>query len=459
MAFKKIKPTLSKGTRDFLPDEVLKRNYLFAVIKEVFLRYGFVQIETPAIERLETLTGKYGEEGDRLIFKILNSGDFLSDIPDHLLHQKNTALVLHYVSDKGLRYDLTVPLARYVVQHQDKLFFPFKRFHIGPVWRADRPQRGRYQEFYQCDADVVGSSSLLSEVELLLIFSEVFHKLKLTDIKIHISHRKILFALAEKLGASAIFSRLAVNLDKLDKTDKQNVFNQLLQDGFNEEQLHQIDEFLNIQGESEDILSQLDIYFKDNNIAKEGINDLKFIVSTLKNTKAEALVKIDVSLARGLDYYTGFIAEVRDLSGVMSGSLGSGGRYDNLTEIFGGRNMPGVGISFGVERIYDLLSEKGLFPQDLVSVPVVLFCPLETDCIPTVIILAQTVRDNGFCADVYPSPIKIAKQLDYANKRKIPFVVIVGREELQAGQITLKNMTTGEQSRISAEALISHIKI
>ncbi len=450
---KKIKPALSKGTRDFLPEEVTKRNFLFDIIKKVFLKYGFQQIETPAIERLETLTGKYGEEGDKLLFKILNSGDFLKDTPADLLTEKNSRETLKHIAEKGLRYDLTVPLARYVVQHQEHLAFPFKRFHIGAVWRADRPQKGRYQEFYQCDADVIGSESLYNEIELVSIFGEVFQTLKFDNVELKISNRKILAGLAQVLQAEDKFTTLTIAIDKLDKVEKEKVLIELGIEGFSQTQLQMLSEYLAIKGNNDEKLSKLKVFFGGSEIALAGIKELEFVVNTAHNSQ----LSIDQTLARGLNYYTGFIIEVKNHSGSLRSSIGSGGRYDNLTEMFGGRNMPGVGISFGIERIYDIMEELNLFPSGITQGTKVLLAYFDEPSQQYAFGVLQKIRAAGIAAEMYPSVSKLAKQLDYANKKKIPFAIIIGSEEVESGLLTFKNLEAGTQEKLPLQNIIGQL--
>ncbi len=454
---KKIKPALSKGTRDFLPEEIAKRNFLFDTIKKVFLKYGFQQIETPAIERLETLTGKYGEEGDKLLFKILNSGDFLKDTPADLLAEKNSRETLKHIAEKGLRYDLTVPLARYVVQHQEHLAFPFRRFHIGQVWRADRPQKGRYQEFYQCDADVIGSESLYNEIELVSIFSEVFQALKFDNVELKISNRKILAGLAEVMQAEDKFTALTIAIDKLDKVEKVKVLADLQLDGFNENQLKLLNEYLSISGSNDEKLAQLKTYFSANETALAGIRELEFVINASHLSPFTSHLSIDQTLARGLNYYTGFIIEVKNHSGSLRSSIGSGGRYDNLTEMFGGRNMPGVGISFGIERIYDIMEELNLFPADITQGTKVLLAYFDEPSQQYAFNVLQQLRAAGIPSEMYPSVSKLAKQLDYANKKKIPFAIIIGSEEMQSGLLTFKNLNEGTQQKSEINTILQQL--
>jgi histidyl-tRNA synthetase len=455
----KVKPQNPKGTRDFLPEEVAKRNFLIDTIKGVFRKYGFVQIDTPAVERIETLTGKYGEEGDRLLFKILNSGEYLKNVEQAALIDNDYKVITRNIAEKGLRYDLTVPLARYVVQHQDKIAFPFKRFHIGPVWRADRPQKGRYQEFYQCDADVIGSESLLNEAELLFIFDEVLSILKVPQCELRISNRKLLAALADVLNAGDKFSELTIAIDKLDKVEKSQVFADLKDNGFSEAQIAKLDEYLSISGSNEEKLQALGSFFANNEIGKNGIEEVSFVLKKVKVVEATAEVVLDLSLARGLNYYTGFITEVKTAAGSLRSSIGSGGRYDNLTEMFGGKNMMGVGISFGIERIYDIMEELDLFPADVAQGTTVLFTYFDEPTRDFAFELAQKVRAAGIATEVYPSLSKLQKQLTYANNKKIPYAVIIGEEELKSGLLTIKNLEAGSQEKLNLEGVIEKLSI
>jgi histidyl-tRNA synthetase len=446
---KKIKPANTKGTRDFLPIEVAKRNYIFDTIKSVFRKYGYQQIDTPAFERLETLTGKYGEEGDRLLFKILNSGDYLKDTPDALLQEKSSASVTKYIADKGLRYDLTVPLARYVVQHQSDLAFPFKRFHIGPVWRADRPQKGRYQEFYQCDADVIGSTSLLNEVELTQIYLEVFKKLGISVI-VRINHRKLIDEILNTVGITDNKNAVIALIDKLDKIDwegETGVGILLGMAGLNQEQVEDLRRFL-----FHTPLDNFQVNF-DSKIVSE-------ILTVVKHFLGNNTVLFDQTLMRGLDYYTGTIWEVvlgNDVN-IQMGSIGGGGRYDNLTEMFGGRDMSGVGISFGIERIYDVMEELKLFPTDLSETTKVLFVHFDDASEAYAFEQLQKVRAVDIASEIYPGRKKLDKQMNYANDKKIPFVVVVGGDEMVSGKLSFKNMSTGEQQKLTIEEIISQLK-
>jgi histidyl-tRNA synthetase len=444
---KKIKPSLPKGTRDFLPTEVAKRNYIFDTIKSVFHKYGFQQIDTPSFERLETLTGKYGEEGDRLLFKILNSGDYLKDAPDAELQAKQSSAITKHIAEKGLRYDLTVPLARYVVQHQSDLVFPFKRYHIAPVWRADRPQKGRYQEFYQCDADVIGSTSLYNEVELTQIFADIFAKLKL-NVDIRINNRKILEAISIYAGCHERLTEMTISLDKLDKIGVDGVSNELRQNGFTVEQVSKIVETLAVKE-----VAALKPLFENIEIGSKGIAELEWVIKTAQCKN----VVFDVTLARGLNYYTGVIWEIKSNDSQM-GSIGSGGRYDNLTEMFGGRDMSGVGISFGVERIYDVMEELKLFPADLGETTKVLFVHFDETTEAYAFEQLQQVRRAGIASEVYPGKKKLDKQMNYANDKRIPYVVVVGGDEMASGKLTFKNMSSGEQQKLTIEEIINALK-
>jgi histidyl-tRNA synthetase len=460
----KIKPALSKGTRDFLPVEVAKRQYIFDTIKNVFRKYGFEPIETPAIERLETLTGKYGEEGDKLLFKILNSGDYLTDVRQ--LNNTNLDLkeVTPLIAEKGLRYDLTVPLARYVVQHQDKLTFPFKRYHIGPVWRADRPQKGRYQEFYQCDADVIGSSSLFSEVELTMIYSEVFKKLKL-DVSIQLNHRKVLLGIAEYWGVpNEKFGHFVNIIDKLDKIGYSGVASELQNSGIalsinetiDENALSHFDVGIVSNSTSwEDLFSRLiNEKFQNSELGKEGANEL---LKVFKHIPFGSNCVFNPFLARGLDYYTGVVWEVKP-TGVVMGSIGGGGRYENLTEIFGGKNMSGVGVSFGIERIYDVMEELGLFPDTLNQSVQVLVVSLLPEVDKFAFEQTQALRQAGVAAEFFTGNIKKQKQFNFATDKNIPFIIEITAEDKASETLRVKNLGTKEISQVAAKELCGFFK-
>ena len=452
---KKIKPSLSKGTRDFLPSEVARRNYIFNTIKSVLRKYGFEEIETPAIERLETLTGKYGVEGDKLLFKILNSGDYLKDVPKEELATGNSQLATKFIAEKGLRYDLTVPLARYVVQHQDNLAFPFKRFHIGSVWRADRPQKGRYQEFYQCDADIIGSNSLLNEVELTKIYLEVFEKLNIKA-TVKINHRGILKVLAEEGGISV--EMFAAVLDKLDKVGLDSVLDELNAVGYrlkmnnllqlfiqvtHSKQVHQFENYFNGTWEFEDRATHEKIIINSNEAIKACLDVAKVINSSELHEKGSRhnLVQFDLTLARGLNYYTGIIWEVV-ANNVQMGSIASGGRYDNLTEMFGGQNMSGVGISFGIERIYDVMEELKLFPENISEGVKVLFVPRDESVEEFTFQQTQTLRDAGIPAEIFLGNVKKQKHFTYVEQKNIHYIVEIGTNEVESKKFRLRNTRT-----------------
>lgn len=441
------KPSIPKGTRDFSPTEMVKRNYIFDTIREVYRIYGFQPIETPAMENLSTLMGKYGEEGDKLLFKILNSGDFLENLGFEELKTKNSLKLTNHISEKGLRYDLTVPFARFVVQHFGELTFPFKRYQIQPVWRADRPQKGRYREFYQCDADVIGSNSLLNEVELVQIIDEVFKRL---DVKvlIKLNNRKILAGIAEVVGESDRIVDITVAIDKLDKIGIDAVNEELGEKGVSEAAIVALQPILGLSGSNEDKLDQLANILAASDKGKKGIEEIRTILEYLKTLELSTSVELDLTLARGLNYYTGAIIEVKALN-VQIGSICGGGRYDDLTGIFGLKEMSGVGISFGADRIYDVMTQLEVFPVDSIASTKVLFLNFGYNegvfCLP----LLQKLRMNGISAELFPDALKIKKQMSYADRKKIPFVVIVGETEIEAKEVTLKDMTSGEQFPVS----------
>lgn len=454
---KKVKPSLPSGTRDFLPQEVAKRNYIFGIIKSVFEQYGFQQIETPSMENLTTLTGKYGEEGDKLLFKILNSGDYLDKVIE--LQEKNEniplgllltnqkiqiSLITKLIAEKGLRYDLTVPLARYVVQHQNDLVFPFKRYHIAPVWRADKPQRGRYREFYQCDADIIGSNSLLNEVELTQIFSKVFSALKLNT-EIRINNRKILEAIAVYADCEDKLEMMTVAIDKLDKIGIEGINNELLNKGFTDEQINKVKQVLVVKK-----LEELSAMFASIPVGIQGIEELTYVIKLASSPS----VVFDVTLARGLNYYTGVIWEIKSLDSSM-GSIGSGGRYANLTEMFGGRDMSGVGISFGVERIYDIMEELKLFPQDALKTTELLFVHFSEANRDFAFPLVQQLRNANVATELYPDKAKMEKQMKYANAKGIPYVVVIGDNEMLSGKLAVKDMRSGTQEEKTFAELLA----
>ncbi len=449
------KVSIPKGTRDFGPTEMTRRNYLFQVIRELYELYGYAPIETPAMETMETLMGKYGEEGDRLIFKILNSGDFLKKATADELLNRDLVPLTSKLSEKALRYDLTVPFARFVVQHHHELAFPFKRYQIQPVWRADRPQKGRYREFYQCDADVIGSPSLLNELELIRIIQGVFTKLGLADVEIKLNNRKVLAGLAESLGASDFLIDLTTAMDKLDKIGLDKVNEELVNRGLPTTAIEGLQPLLTFSGSRSEKLNLLDTMLADSEIGKAGVEELNYLFQ-LTDQFGLSQVSLDLTLARGLNYYTGAIIEVAHPD--FPSSICGGGRYDDLTGVFGMKGLSGVGISFGADRIYDLLLAKGLFPDSIETVTQVLFINFSDEAIPTYLKLAEEMRVNGISAEVYPDQAKLKKQMKYANDKKISHVVLIGEEEIQAGKATLKQMKTGNQEVVLQSNLIDQIK-
>ena len=450
------KPSIPKGTRDFSPVEMAKRNYIFDTIREVYALYGFQQIETPAMENLSTLMGKYGEEGDKLLFKIQNSGDYFRGITDEELLSRNAAKLASKFCEKGLRYDLTVPFARYVVMHREELALPFKRYQIQPVWRADRPQKGRYREFYQCDADVVGSESLLNEVELMQIVDTVFSRFGIR-VCIKINNRKILTGIAEMIGQADKIVDITVAIDKLDKIGLDNVNKELIENGIPADAVEKLQPIINLSGTNKEKLATMREVLKDSEIGQKGVEESEFILDKLEALGLKNEIELDLTLARGLNYYTGAIFEVKALD-VQIGSITGGGRYDNLTGIFGMPGLSGVGISFGADRIFDVLNQLDLYPKEAVNATQLLFVNFgqaEADfCLP---ILAK-VRAAGISAEIYPDSAKMKKQMSYANAKQIPFVAIVGESEMAEGKVNLKNMTTGEQSMLSPDELVEAIR-
>ena len=450
------KPSIPKGTRDFGPLEMAKRNYIFNTIKSVFALYGFQQIETPAMETLGTLMGKYGEEGDELLFKILNSGDYLKKVSDEELTERNTLKMQTKLCEKGLRYDLTVPFARYVVLHRDELQLPFKRYQIQPVWRADRPQKGRYREFYQCDADVVGSDSLINEVELMQIYDTVFAKFGIR-VQIKINNRKILTGIAETIGEADKIVDITVAMDKLDKIGLDGVNAELRENGISEEAIEKLQPIIALEGSNDEKLATIKQVLAGSEIGVKGVEETQFILDTLKGFDMKNEIQLDLTLARGLNYYTGAIFEVKALDTAM-GSIGGGGRYDNLTGIFGMPGLSGVGVSFGADRIYDVLEALDLYPKETINATQILFINFgdkETAyCLPIV----NKCRAAGIRTEMFPDSAKMKKQMNYANAKNIPFVVLAGENEINAGKVTLKNMTTGEQSLVDADELIAAVK-
>lgn len=450
------KPSIPKGTRDFSPEIMVKRNYIFDTIRSVYARYGYMPLETPAMETLQTLLGKYGEEGDKLLFKVLNSGDFMQKIPQEVLQEKNSIALSTQLSEKGLRYDLTVPLARYVVQYRNEITFPFKRYQIQPVWRADRPQKGRYREFYQCDADVVGSDSLLNEVELIQIIGEVFCRLNI-PVTVKLNNRKILSGIAEVIGQAEKIIDITVAIDKLDKIGLENVNKELAEKGIPEDAIATLQPIILLEGENYAKLETLKQILKDSETGMKGIEETEKIFTYLKTLKSEVNTELDLTLARGLNYYTGAIIEVK-ANNVSMGSICGGGRYDNLTGIFGMPDTSGVGISFGADRIYDVMDEAGLFP-DLRGVSTQLLfinfgAKEEAYCLP----LLSKAREAGINSEIYPSSAKMKKQMTYANNKQIPFVILAGEDEINSGQVTLKNMVSGEQSTVPFVDAVNIIK-
>lgn len=450
------KPSIPKGTRDFGPVEMAKRNYIFDTIKSVYALYGFQQIETPAMETLHTLMGKYGEEGDQLLFKVLNSGDYLKKITDEELDERNVLKLQTKLCEKGLRYDLTVPFARYVVMHRDELQLPFKRYQIQPVWRADRPQKGRYREFYQCDADVVGSDSLLNEVELMQIVDTVFTKFGVR-VQIKINNRKILSGIAEVIGEKDKIVDITVAIDKLDKIGLENVNEELRNDGLPEEAIQKLQPIIKLEGTNNEKLKTIAEALKDSEIGLKGVEETKFILDQLKSIGLNNEIQLDLTLARGLNYYTGAIFEVKALDTPM-GSITGGGRYDNLTGIFGMPGLSGVGISFGADRIYDVLNALDLYPKETITGTQLLFINFGENetayCLPVV----SKARKAGIRTEMFPDKSKMKKQMNYANAKGIPFVVLAGENEIEAGKFTLKNMTSGEQKLVTADELIAIVK-
>ncbi|MDV7188094.1 histidine--tRNA ligase [Lutibacter sp. TH_r2] len=453
------KPSIPKGTRDFSPVEVAKRNYIFSTIKEVFEVYGFQAIETPSFENSSTLMGKYGEEGDRLIFKILNSGDYLKKADAKLLANKDSLKITSSISEKALRYDLTVPFARYVVQHQNDIVFPFKRYQMQPVWRADRPQKGRFREFYQCDADVVGSNGLWQEVEFIQLYDAVFSKLQLTGTTIKLNNRKILAGIAEIIGAKDKLIDFTVALDKLDKIGAEGVTNEMLSKGISEQAIEKVQPLYSFNGSNEEKLNQLAEMLEASEEGTKGVKELKFVCNQIEILGLEsASVTVDVTLARGLNYYTGAIFEVSAPEGVKMGSIGGGGRYDDLTGIFGLKDISGVGISFGLDRIYLVLEELNLFNKVELPMPKVLFINFGEIEAAYGIKAVQKLRVNGIKSELYPDAAKMKKQMNYANRREIPFVVLAGTSEIEENKYTLKNMQSGEQQVCTLEELVKITK-
>lgn len=450
------KPSIPKGTRDFGPVEMAKRNYIFDTIKEVYALYGFQQIETPAMETLQTLMGKYGEEGDKLLFKILNSGDFLKGCTDEELVGRNTLKLQTKLSEKGLRYDLTVPFARYVVMHREELQLPFKRYQIQPVWRADRPQKGRYREFYQCDADVVGSESLLNEVELMQIIDTVFTKFGVR-VQIKINNRKILTGLAEVMGEQDKIVQITTAIDKLDKIGLESVNEELEKEGISKEGIEKLQPIFKLEGTNDEKLETIASVLSESETGLKGVEETRYILDALKKTALNNEIQLDLTLARGLNYYTGAIFEVKALD-VAIGSITGGGRYDNLTGIFGMPGLSGVGISFGADRIYDVLNALDLYPKESVQGTQLLFINFGEKETDYVLPIVSKARLANIRTEIFPDSVKMKKQMAYANAKNIPFVALAGDNEMEQGKITLKIMATGEQLLVTPEELLEKIK-
>ncbi len=451
-----LKPSLPKGTRDFSPLEMAKRNYIFDTIREVYSLYGFQQIETPAMETLSTLMGKYGDEGDQLLFKVLNSGDYLSKLSDDDLLSRKSNQLIHQFSDKGLRYDLTVPFARYVVMHRNEITFPFKRYQIQPVWRADRPQKGRYREFYQCDADIIGSDSLLNEIELIEIIDTVFSKFGIR-VAIKLNNRKILSGIAEVIGEEDKIVDITVAIDKLDKIGVANVHKELLEKGVSEQAIEKLQPIIELSGTNKDKTATLKEVLGDSKIGLEGVQECEFILNAMEPIGLTNAMDFDITLARGLNYYTGAIIEVKALD-VEIGSITGGGRYDNLTGVFGMEGVSGVGISFGADRIFDVLNQLELYPTDAIKGTTLLFINFgEEDTLYSLKALSE-IRKAGIPSEIFPDAAKMRKQMSYANANQINYVAMIGENERKANKITLRNMSTGEQDLLTLEELIQKLK-
>lgn len=450
------KPSIPKGTRDFSPVEMAKRNYIFDTIRSVYSLYGFKQIETPAMETLGTLLGKYGDEGDKLLFRVLNSGDYLSKVTDEQLSERNSVALSSKICEKGLRYDLTVPFARFVVMHRDEIQLPFKRFQIQPVWRADRPQKGRYREFYQCDADIVGSNSLLNEVELIQIMDTVFQRLGVR-VQIKVNNRKLLSGIAEVVGEADKIVDITVAIDKLDKIGLEKVNDELRADGISEDAIAKLQPVITLSGTNEEKLDLMEKLLADSETGLKGIEELRYILNVASTTGIKNELQLDLTLARGLNYYTGAIFEVKALDTPM-GSITGGGRYDNLTGIFGMPGISGVGISFGADRIYDVLNALDLYPKEITTNTQLLFINFgEAETSYSLPIVAEA-RANGIRTEMYPDAVKMKKQMNYANANAIPFVALAGDDEIKNGVVTLKNMETGEQKQVSVAQLIEIVR-
>ncbi|TFF38463.1 histidine--tRNA ligase [Mucilaginibacter psychrotolerans] len=452
-----IKPSVPKGTRDFSPAEMAKRNFIFDTIKGVFRKYGYQQIETPTMENLSTLTGKYGDEGDKLIFKVLNSGDYLAKADTKQLDERNSNLLTSSISEKALRYDLTVPFARYVVQHQNEITFPFKRFQVQPVWRADKPQKGRYREFYQCDVDVVGSASLLNEAEFVMIYDEALSLLGLKDFTIKINNRKILSGIAQVIDKYDSIIDLTVAIDKLDKIGLDGVIKELLERGFTEADIDKLKPVILLEGSNEEKLQKLREALATSEIGLQGCDELETVFNYLQYTPLKrATLELDITLARGLNYYTGAIFEVKT-NEVAMGSIGGGGRYDDLTGMFGLKGLTGAGISFGADRIYDVMEELNLFPASAEQSTQVLIIGFDAAAEAYALPLLQQLRNNNVNAELYPAGAKLKKQMEYANNKQIPYTILIGSDEMQSGLLSFKNMQSGEQEKLSADAILARL--
>ncbi|MGE8242661.1 MAG: histidine--tRNA ligase [Sphingobacterium sp.] len=457
-----VKPSLAKGTRDFSPSEMIKRNYIFDTLKAVFKKYGYNEIQTPSFENLTTLTGKYGDEGDKLIFKILNSGDYLIKAPDSLLEDKNSNKLIPHISEKALRYDLTVPFARYVVMHQNDISLPFKRFQVQPVWRADKPQRGRYREFYQCDVDVVGSTSLLNEAEFILIYQEAFERFGLKDFNIKINNRKILSGIAEIIGKPELIVDMTVAIDKLDKIGLDGVNKELLERGFTEADLDLLKPIILLEGSNGEKLASLKSILADSSIGLTGIAEIEEVFDYITKLSEDTelltrIIDLDITLARGLNYYTGCIFEVKT-NEVAMGSIGGGGRYDDLTGMFGLKDLTGVGVSFGADRIYDVLEELNLFPANKADSTKLLIINFDKQLETYTLGLLNKLRKENIAVELYAAPVKLKKQMAYADGKGIPYVLLVGDEEVSSGQLSLKDMESGEQVKVTESELIQKLR-
>ncbi len=454
------KPSLPKGTRDFGPSVMAKRDFILGHIRKIFQKFGYMPLETPSMENLSTLTGKYGDEGDQLLFKVLNNGDFLKDVPEDLLTSRNAKSLSLQIAEKGLRYDLTVPFARFVMMNRNDIAFPFKRYQMQPVWRADRPQKGRYREFFQCDADVVGTDSLICEAEIILMIKEVMANLGVADYSIKINHREILNGIAEAIDASGNVNDLFVAIDKLDKIGEDKVREELTGKGFSESQLKSLFSLLSVPGSNTQKLSALLEKIGKTEHGKKGVTDLQQVFNILKHYGAsEEHVDFDIALARGLSYYTGCIFEVK-LKNVSIGSISGGGRYDNLTQAFGSKEqLSGIGISFGIDRIFDAMEELELFPQETLVSSHALVCHFDNDTMSYGLGVLAKLRQNGIPSEIYPDVSKLKKQLDYANKKMIAHVILIGPEEMKSGRLSCKNMQTGEQQQLAVEEIIIKLKL